>query len=163
MNRSSKWSIWLFLITFGVVFYGMGAAFVESFVNYPTWKLIGPSEFRAYHHAIGPLIIGYLVIPLAVGMLLTAFLLRFRPRPIPAWALWAALGLQVFVAVSTVLIQLPIQFELSSNGLSIPAIDTLIVTNFWLRRIPYIVNAGLFVWMMSLLLRTHYSEPTATD
>ena len=27
-------SAWLFLITFGLMFYGMGACFVESFVNY---------------------------------------------------------------------------------------------------------------------------------
>jgi hypothetical protein len=52
MNQSSKWSIWLFLVTFSVVFYGMGASFVESFVNYPTWKLIGPNEFLAFHHAL---------------------------------------------------------------------------------------------------------------
>lgn len=158
MDRSSKWSIWLFLLTFAFVFYGMGASFIESFVNYPTWKLIGPNEFLTYHHAISPLIIGYLVAPMVLGTLLTGLLLWFRPRPIPAWALWAALGLQVFVWISTVTIQIPIQIELISTGLSIPAIDTLLVTNFWLRRIPYMITAGLFFWMMSRLLRTHYSE-----
>ena len=158
MDRSSKWSIWLFLLTFAFVFYGMGASFIESFVNYPTWKLIGPNEFLTYHHAISPLIIGYLVAPMVLGTLLTGLLLWFRPRPIRAWALWAALGLQVFVWISTVTIQIPIQIELSSTGLSIPAIDKLLVTNFWLRRIPYTITAGLFFWMMSRLLRTHYSE-----
>ena len=138
----------------------MGASFIESFVNYPTWKLIGPNEFLTYHHAVSPLIIGYLVAPMVLGTLLTGLLLWFRPRPIPAWALWAALGLQVFVWISTVTIQIPIQIELSRTGLSIPAIDKLLVTNFWLRRIPYMITAGLFFWMMSRLLRTHYSEST---
>ncbi len=158
MNKSSKWSIWLFLVTFSIVFYGMGAAVVESFVNYPTWKMIGPDEFVAYHRALSPLIIGYMVVPLVVGTLLTACLLWFRPLPIPAWALWAALGLQLLAWASSVLIQIPIQVELSNSGLSIPAIDRLIATNFWLRRIPYTIAAGLFFWMMLCLLRTNYTE-----
>jgi uncharacterized membrane protein len=33
MQASSKTSIWLFLIAFALVFYGMGASFVESFIN----------------------------------------------------------------------------------------------------------------------------------
>ena len=115
----------------------MGASFVESFNNYPTWKLIGPNEFLTYHHAASPLIIGYLVAPMVFGTILTALLLWLRPHPIPAWVLWLALGLQIFVWISTVTIQIPIQIELSSTGLSIPAIDKLLVTNFWLRRIPY--------------------------
>lgn len=160
MDRSSKWSIWLFLLTFSFVFYGMGASFVESFINYPTWKLIGPNEFLTYHHAASPLIIGYLVAPMVLGTLLTALLIWFRPRPIPAWALCAALGLQIIVWISTVTIQIPIQIELSTNGLSIPAIDKLLVTNFWFRRIPYTISAALFVWMMALLLRRHYWEAT---
>jgi hypothetical protein len=163
MNQSSKWSIWLFLVTFSVVFYGMGASFVESFVNYPTWKLIGPDEFLAYHNALGPLVIGYMVAPIAVGTLLTICLLWFRPRPIPSWAIWAALGLQVCAWISTVFVQIPIQIELSTIGLSIPAIDKLIVTNFWFRRIPYTLAAGLFFWMMAILLRTHYSEKFGKD
>ena len=64
MQASSKLSIWLFLVAFALVFYGVGASFVESFVNYPTWRLIGANEFRAYHQTLGPLVIGYMVIPL---------------------------------------------------------------------------------------------------
>ena len=30
MQASTKLSVWLFLITFALVFYGMGAAFVEG-------------------------------------------------------------------------------------------------------------------------------------
>ena len=163
MNRSSSWSIWLFLVTFAFIFYGMGAAFMESFVNYPSWKLIGPGEFLTYHHFVGPRIIGYLVAPLVFGTVLTGLLLWFRPQQIPAWPLWTAFGLQMFVWVATVTVQIPIQIELGNTGLSIPAIDKLLWTNFWLRRIPYTINAGLFVWMMSLLLLPRYSETTTTD
>lgn len=95
MQASSKTSIWLFLIAFALVFYGMGASFVESFVNYPTWRLIGANEFRAYHQALGPLVIGYMVIPLLIATLLTMLLVGFRPAPVPRWAIWLAVVLQL--------------------------------------------------------------------
>jgi hypothetical protein len=152
-TTSTKTSIWLFLLTFALVFYGMGAASVESFVNYPTWPLIGANEFRAYHRALGPLIIGHMVVPLLVATLLTILLLWFRPASIPRWMIWLALGLQLVTWVSTFTIQLPIQGQLSADGLSLPLIERLRVTSFWLRRVPNIANAFLFLWMMSVLLR----------
>ena len=131
----------------------MGASFVESFVNYPTWPLIGANEFRAYHRALSPLIIGYMVIPMLVATILTILLLWFRPGSIPRWMVWLAIVLQLVVWVSTFTIQLPIQGQLSADGLSLPLIDHLRVTNFWFRRVPYIANSFLFLWMMSALMR----------
>ena len=77
---SSPISIWLFLATFCLIFYGMGASFVESFVNYPTWPLIGANEFRDYHRTLGSLIIGYMVIPMLVGTFLTFLLITISFR-----------------------------------------------------------------------------------
>jgi hypothetical protein len=155
MQASSKTSIWLFLIVFSLVFYGMGASFVESFVNYPTWRLVGANEFRAYHQAVSPLVIGYMVIPMLVTTILTMLLLWFRPAPIPRWAIWLAVVLQLIVWVSTATIQLPIQMQLSRDGLSLSLIERLIFTNWWLRKIPQIINGVLFLWMMTLLLRVN--------
>ena len=145
MQTSNKTSIWLFLISFALVFYGMGASFVESFVNYPTWRLIGANEFRAYHQALGPLIIGYMVIPMLITTLLTMLLLWFRPAPIPRWAIWLSIVLQLMIWVSTATIQLPIQVQLSKDGLSLALIERLIFTNWWLRKVPQIINALLFL------------------
>ena len=153
MQTSTKSSAWLFLITFALVFYGMGAAAVESFVNYPTWPLIGANEFQAYHRALGPLIIGHMVIPMLVTTILTILLLWIRPASIPRWMVWSAILLQLVVWVSTATIQLPIQGQLSAHGLSVPLIDRLSVTSFWFRRVPHIANAFLFLGMMSILLR----------
>lgn len=153
MHANSKFPVWLFLVTFALTFYGMGASFVESFVNYPTWRLIGPGEFRAYHQALSPLIIGYMVIPLVVGTILTLLLAWFRPPDIPRWAIWVSVVLQVISWISTATIQVPIQMELSANGLSLPLIDQLIFTNFWYRKVPQVINILLFLWMASLMLR----------
>jgi hypothetical protein len=155
MQTSNKTSVWLFMVTFALVFYGVGASFVESFVNYPTWRLIGTNEFRAYHQALSPLIIGYMVIPMLITTILTILLLWFRPAPAPRWAIGLAVVLQLIIWASTFAIQLPIQMKLSGDGLSLPLIDRLIFTNWWLRKVPQIFNALLFLWLMSLLLRVN--------
>jgi len=131
----------------------MGASFVESFVNYPTWPLIGANEFRAYHNAVSPLVIGYMVIPMLVGTILSIVLLWIRPIQIPLWAILAAVVLQLVIWVSTATIQLPIQFQLGADGLSIPAIERLIFTNLWFRKVPQVITSGLFIWMMYSVLR----------
>ena len=156
MQTSVKTSTWLFLITFALVFYGTGASFVESFVNYPTWRLIGANEFQAYHQALGPLVIGYMVIPKLITTILTMLLVWLRPAPLPRWAIWLAVVLQLIPWVSTVAIQFPIQVQLSRDGLSLPLIERLIFTNWWLRKVPQIINALLFLWLMSLLLRVNF-------
>jgi hypothetical protein len=155
MRASSDTSTGLFLAAFVLVFYGMGASFVESFVNYPTWRLIGVNEFRAYHQALSPLVIGYMVIPLIIATILTILLAWFRPAPIPRWAIWLAVVLQLMPWVSTVAIQFPIQMQLSADGLSLPLIERLIFTNWWFRKVPQIINGLLFLWMMAVLLRVN--------
>jgi len=122
MRQSTKTSTWLFLFAFTLSFYCMGAAFVESFVNYPTWPLIGANEFPAFHQALGPLIIRYLVAPMILVTVLTALLLWLRPAPIPRWAILLSVILQLITWVSTALIQIPIQLKLSRDGLSAPLI-----------------------------------------
>lgn len=159
MTRStSKASLWLFLITFSMVFYGTGASFIESFVNYPTWPLVGPDEFRAFHQALGPRIIGFMVVPMFVTTILTILLLWFRPAAVPRWAIWLSVILQLLTWISTAAIQIPIQVQLSTNGLSLPLIERLISTNLWFRRLPHLVNTFLFFWMMFLLLFRENSE-----
>jgi hypothetical protein len=138
---------WIFVMAFALVFYGNGAAFVEGFVNYSSWHLIGSDEFVAYHQFIGPRVLTFLVAPALLGAVFTVLMLWARPAVIPLWAVWAAIAAQVLVGVSTATIQVPIQLQLSAHGLSLELVERLIKTNFWLRRIPYAVCAGLFLWM----------------
>jgi hypothetical protein len=138
---------WIFVIALALVFYGNGAAFVESFVNYPSWHLIGSEQFVAYHQYIGPRVLAFLVAPALLGTAFTVLMLWARPAEIPRWAVWAAIAAQAVVWVSTATIQVPIQLELGRHGLSRELLERLIETNFWLRRIPYAFCAGLFLWM----------------
>ena len=138
---------WTFVLAFALVFYGNGAAFIESFVNYPSWHLIGSDAFLNYHNFIGPRVIAFLVVPAVLGTVFTIVLLRSRPAAIPLWSVWLAILLQLVVWVSTVTIQIPIQLQLSVQGASPELLERLMETNWWLRRVPYSVCAVLFLWM----------------
>ena len=144
-------SYWLFLFDFALVFYVLGATFLEGFVNYRTWHLIGAAEFRAYHQAVGPRIQALLVAPHSLTLVLTFLLLWWRPGPIPAWSIWVSLALNLVPVVVTFVSQVPIQLEFDRKGLSLPSLQRLIRME-WLRSVPHILNAILFLWMMSRIL-----------
>jgi len=146
---------WIFVLAFALVFYGNGAAFIESFVNYPSWHLIGTDTFLTYHRFIGPRVIAFLVAPAVLGTVLTIVLLRFRPAPIRLWSVWVAILLQVVVWVSTATIQIPIQLQLGAQGASAPLLERLMETNWWLRRVPYAACAALFLWMATRAIAAH--------
>jgi hypothetical protein len=156
-------SIWLFLVTLALVFYNLGSTFIESFVNYPTWRLVGANEFRAFHQAVGFLYIIYGVAPGVLATVLTLLLLYFRPPAIPTWAILVAVGLQLVMWAFSVSIKIPIQMKLDKEGLSPSLINRLIVTNLWLRRLPTTANAVLFLWMASLLVRTQSAGGSGGD
>lgn len=150
----------LFLFVFALMFYIAGAGFVESFVNYPTWKLIGASEFQTYHNALSQRIVPLMVLPWLVEIVLTILLIWVRPRVIPRTAIVFALALNLIALVSTIFIQIPIQAALSEYGLSLPAIDKLIKTDP-IRWIPLIIKAIVYLWMMSLVVKQPAAD-TAT-
>ena len=142
----------VFFIAFSLVFYATGATFIEGFVNYSSWHLIGPAEFQAFHKFITPRVLALLVLPTALGTVFSILMLWFRPPSIPIWSVWLVIALQMVLWVSSVTIQIPIQLKLQTQGLSIPLVDQLIVTNWWLRRLPYGITAVLFLWMMITVL-----------
>ena len=91
---------WIFLAASAFVFYGNGAALVESIVNYSRWHLIGTDEFTQFHRFIGPRVLAFLVAPAVIGTLLTIVMLWRRPPGVPVSAVWAAIALQVIVCQS---------------------------------------------------------------
>lgn len=138
---------------FSLVFYVAGAAFVESFVNYPTWYLIGPDTFQAYHNALSARIIPFMVLPWFVEIILTFALMSFRPVSIPLQAVVMAQVFNLISLASSIFIQIPIQMQLGESGLSIQAIDKLIATDT-IRWVSLILKAGIYLWMMNRLIRS---------
>lgn len=145
---------WPFILALALIFYANGAAFLESFVNYPSWRLIGAQDFLGYHHFVAPRIIAFLVVPALAATALTIVMLWFRPAAIPLSTVWVAIALQAIVWVSTATIQIPIQVEFSSTGFSEEHLVRLMTSNFWLRRIPLALTAALFLWMTHRVITT---------
>ncbi len=141
-----------FTMVFALVCYVIGSGFVQSFVNYPTWKLIGPDEFKTYHNGMSPLIIKFMVLPWLVEIALTISLLWLLPQAIPRRAVAAALMLNAVSAISTVMVQIPIQIQLGDSGLSVELLDKLLETDS-IRVAASILKAFLYLWMMSLIVR----------
>jgi len=153
--KESAMHRWIFALAFALVFYGNGAAIIESFVNYPSWHLIPNDAFPTYHKFIGPRVVAFLVVPAVLGTVFTILLLRSRPVAIPLWSIWVAILLQLVVWVSTATIQIPIQLQLGVQGASPALLERLMETNWWLRRVPYAVCAALFLWMATRAIAPH--------
>jgi len=142
----------LFFVTmFGLVFYLVGASFVQSFVTYPTWKAVGASEFQAYYGELSSRIVRTMVVPGVVEIVLTLALLRFRPRAIPAWPIAAALVLNIVRFVSTAINQGAVQAQLGAGGLSADAVDALIRGDY-LTQAASLGRMLLHVWMMARVI-----------
>ncbi|QHT68778.1 hypothetical protein GXP67_20055 [Rhodocytophaga rosea] len=152
MHKPTK-STWVVTAFFLFTIFSAGGATVESFVNYPTWLLIGPDEFKAYHQALGPRIIITMVLPFLLSNILNIILLWHRPQVIPRWTVWASLLLLLIIWISAITIQFPIQGQLGTSGFSKEAIERLIITDIWLRSIPGYIRLGIVVWMMHTCLK----------
>lgn len=153
MHKPTK-SIWIVTAFFLLSFFSAGGATVESFVNYPTWLLIGSDEFQTYHQALGPRIVFTMVLPFLLSTVFNIVLFWHRPQAIPRWTVWATLLLLLIVWISTVTIQIPIQNQLSTTGFSREAIERLITSSIWLRDIPGYIRLGIVVWMMHTCLKS---------
>lgn len=130
--------------------YSTGAGFVEAFLNYPSWKIIGPSpQWQAYRAMLGPHIIPLLAIPsLPVSLILNLSLFFWRPAGVARWTVWACLAFLLIALVSTAAIQIPIQIQLDQRY--DPAlVDRLMVTSFWFRDVMSVLRIVVLCIMMT--------------
>lgn len=148
-----------FFLMFGLVFYLVGASFVQSFVTYPAWKLVGAGEFQAYYRELSPRIVRVMVLPGVVEILLTFVLLKFPPGDLPRWPIVLALALNVVRFASTAINQSGVQAQLGADGLPQNAIDALIRSDY-LTQAASVARALLYVWMMSRVI--HEPLPRAS-
>jgi hypothetical protein len=153
----SKRTPWIFVFACLLVFYTLGAGLLESYVVYPSWyPLAGSDAFTLHHASISRSILPFLVAPLLIGFVLSLVLLWKRPTAIPTWALLGSVGLQLVVLISTVVLFIPIQTALGQSGrtaLEVSALIDRLQWMGWVRDVPGVFNAGLYVWMLSNVVR----------
>jgi hypothetical protein len=150
MNTSEKFTSrhaqWITPVFIALAFYGIGAAMMDSFVVYHTWKFVGASEFATMHQESGSRIVPFLVFPM---LLMTVFLiLQFwhRPTSITRKHVWAMLICTIIPWLSSAFIQIPMQGKLD-NGKNDVLLQQLISTD-WIRVVPTWILAGLVFSMI---------------
>lgn len=142
----------VFVAFIALTFYGLGAGYLESFVNYPLWYVLGETDrWVAYHQALGPRVGLVLAIPaLALSLIANALLFVRRPPAVPAWTVAATLALLLLATASTIAIQIPIQATLGV-AYDRAALDRLISSSLWLRDVPGGMRAVIAAYMLYLV------------
>lgn len=134
----------LFIAAFALSFVVLGATFIDAFVNYRTWPVIGAAQFKAYHQA--PRGAAFVAVPILLMLASTASLLWWHPPAIPVWSIGSALGLSLFAIAISIAFQVPIQRELDRVGQSLPPLQRLGSIQ-GVRNVAHIANSALFLWM----------------
>lgn len=153
MNRKQVTSAWVFIFFIILAFYSLGAGLIESFVNYPLWYLLGTTDvWTRYHQGLSAWIIPLLAFPtLLFQLIVNVLLIFFRPAAVSRASVYFSLVLLLVVIISSLVIQIPIQFQLS-QGYSRELVDRLIVTDLWMRIAVGIVRCVVVIVMMKRVL-----------
>ncbi len=125
--------------------YGLGAGLVESLVNYPSWRLIGPSEFREYHAFLALRISFVLVAPLLAQLLLSLWM--YWKYPVLRKAMMLQLLFQLVFWGSSLLWQIPIQGKLGADGKDWALIEELVYSDLALRSLPHLLQTAHLVYV----------------
>ena len=77
-------------------------------------------------------------------------LIWIRPAAVPAWMVFAALGLLAIVWASTAFLQVPCHDKLT-NGFDAAVHSQLVLSN-WIRTVGWTARGILVTWMLALVL-----------
>jgi hypothetical protein len=148
---------WLLVVYFALLFFGLGAGLLESLLNYPMWRDMGArmsnADFIATRRDHTWRVFPLLVIPLALRVPATLALIWRGPAFVQRRAVLAALAAQLVGWASSGFIQIPIQVALTERGFSDELFARLIVTDLWLRVLPFACEAAVGLLVLRRLVR----------
>jgi len=150
----------VFIITFVLMFYTLGAGIIDNYVIYPTFAAVGENEFVAFRAVFSPRIVALLVVPLILRFVFSVLLLWLRPAAIRLWHVCLFLLCQIVAWISTFAVQIPIQFELNKG--KNPELIQNLIESVWLRTSMNVVCAAIMIWMMFLVIRSLASGKNET-
>ena len=146
------------LVTFVLSFtFVWGASYVQGFENYPYWRDLGPhispEAFRALREAHYWKIYPLAVYPGLLAFAANAALLFLPPPGVSRWILPACFALNLFVAVATFAVLVPIQDRIDAGGFDRLLIEQLIRDDFWFRKIPGTLGGLLVIDLLWQIVR----------
>lgn len=138
---------WITTAFFVLALYVTGAAMMDSFVVYHTWKFIGDTEFPIAHIESGNRIVQVFVFPLLLTTVLLVLLFWHRAIAIPRRLLWIALACLGVAWLSSIFIQIPMQLELD-KGKNTELLQKLVDSD-WIRFVPQVIFLATVIAMIS--------------
>ena len=136
---------------FLLAFYIYGATVMEVFVYYPSWRYIH-SDWIAFKKLVDNLIIPRYVIPTILVYIPLIVMFWHRSKALPKWTIWASLIGYLIPTISTVLVQLPIQFKLE-EGFDPGLYEKLMCTDLYYRQIAAFLGLVLSGYMLFRVVR----------
>ncbi len=125
-----------------------GLIWMVQIVHYPLFDTIGAAQFGQYHAAHTRLIT-YIVMPVMLLELATAFYLSYEMPAIlqtASFLWWLAVGALVLIWLSTFLLQIPAHNALT-NGFEQSAYEKLVSTN-WVRTVLWTFRSVLLFYFL---------------
>ncbi|MDX2284941.1 MAG: hypothetical protein NW241_12315 [Bacteroidia bacterium] len=136
---------------FLLAFYIYGATVMEVFVYYPAWRHIH-SDWITFKKLVDSLIIPRYVVPTMLVYIPLVTMFWHRSKALPVWTIWASLAGYIIPTVSTVMVQLPLQFKLE-EGFDQALYEKLIWTDLYYRQIAAFLGFMLSGYMLFRVLR----------
>lgn len=130
--------------------YMVGLIWMVQIVHYPLFAKVGSEQFVGYqisHQSLTTLVVGP---PMLIEIATAVLLIWIRPAAVPAWMVFAALGLLAIVWASTAFLQVPCHDKLT-NGFDASVHSQLVLSN-WIRTVGWTARGILVTWMLALVL-----------
>lgn len=140
---------WLLVVTTVLYVYAAGGCWMLQVVAYPTYHLVGTTDFVPFHGAFGKRLIPVFVVPAVLACWASFALVFFRPTALPLWAALLVAALSVVILATTLLIEVPKHNALDRDGKSSVLIDGLVQNN-----LPRVISWTLgSVVLIAMLVR----------
>ena len=151
MNKHSDISALAMTFYFILAFYIYGGTVVEVFVYYPSWQFIH-SDWIAFKMSVDTLLIPRYVVPTMLVYIPLITMFWHRSKALPKWTIWASLFGYLIPTISTMLVQLPIQFKLEA-GFDQALYEKLMRTDIYYRQIVAFLGFVLSCYMLFRVVR----------
>ncbi|MDX2190872.1 MAG: hypothetical protein SFY32_13515 [Bacteroidota bacterium] len=151
MKKQSNISALAMTAYFLLAFYIYGATVMEVFVYYPSWQHIH-SDWITFKKLVDSLIIPRYVVPTMLVYIPLIIMFWHRSKSLPKWTIWASLVGYLIPTISTMLVQLPIQFKLE-EGFDQALYEKLMWTDLYYRQIAAFFGFVLSGYMLFRVVR----------
>jgi hypothetical protein len=155
-----KSSIVFQFLFFALSFYCFGAGMMDSLVAYHSWNFINSEDFPLMHQESGTRIIRVFVLPTLLLTIITIIMIWKRPHTIPKSWFVVGLSFQMIVWLSSIFIQIPIQFLLDKRR-DEEALQRLLTTD-WIRIIAWLFYMIIVSTMLYRILAANAAQQKRT-